>query len=590
MKKHILIFFLVLALCLSMIPTAGAVYAAQPSYTVIPTGIDATNVDILDNGYCGYKVIDGYEIPRKGIIAPSGKAVVTRDFGDDPIYMGVYGTTHAVGYGDTIIDLPIYLRHSADGTESWEDLPIYDTNGKLQDHVSDQIKRYARLGSIDAISISHAFWGDGYLTVSVDTADGNQAFAYILDLRKMEICFSMQTYDYGEEEGAEIYSVNEGLIAYEKTRTTYGDNGLDITITEAGWMDLSGKQMIAIDPDKYVRWEEFSGGRAAVLQDSPRGYGYVDKTGKLVIPCEYDNGGLFMDGYAAVSKYVQNAGVRFGYIDTSGKTVIPFQYEDANGYGEGLFTVAIQTMKHPDDMFYSTVYGMVDKNNTTVVPFEYDAITPVKNGAAYAIKDGKVFVLKFAEPSPVDPNDISNIFTDVPVNAWYAGYLQKAYDNKIVGGTSADKYSPTAQLTHAQIMVMVAQLHSKQKGDNYSFAAHQKAGAAWYQTYEDYCVAEGIIPEAAFTDPGLFKGQENKPVKRGQMAFYFAHTLTDDSYKDKQKVSLSDIDGHVFAPEIERLAKANIVGGYSDGTFKPGNLVTRAEASVFLANILDAME
>ena len=131
-------------------------------------------------------------------------------------------------------------------------------------------------------------------------------------------------------------------------------------------------------------------------------------------------------------------------------------------------------MKHPDDMFYSTVYGMVDKNNTTVVPFEYDAITPVKNGAAYAIKDGKVFVLKFAEPSPVDPNDISNIFTDVPDNAWYAGYLQKAYDNKIVGGTSADKYSPSAQLTHAQIMVMVAQLHSKQKGDNYDFAAHQK--------------------------------------------------------------------------------------------------------------------
>ena len=77
MKKHILIFCLALALCLSMIPAAGAVYAA-PSYTVIATGIEATDVDILDNGYCGYIVYDGYEIPRKGIIAPSGKAIVTR--------------------------------------------------------------------------------------------------------------------------------------------------------------------------------------------------------------------------------------------------------------------------------------------------------------------------------------------------------------------------------------------------------------------------------------------------------------------------------------------------------------------------------
>ena len=102
MKKHILIFCLALALCLSMIPAAGAVYAA-PSYTVIATGIEATDVDILDNGYCGYIVYDGYEIPRKGIIAPSGKAIVTRDFGDDPIYMGVYGATNAVKDGKVFV-------------------------------------------------------------------------------------------------------------------------------------------------------------------------------------------------------------------------------------------------------------------------------------------------------------------------------------------------------------------------------------------------------------------------------------------------------------------------------------------------------
>ncbi|MBQ2084473.1 MAG: S-layer homology domain-containing protein, partial [Firmicutes bacterium] len=32
-----------------------------------------------------------------------------------------------------------------------------------------------------------------------------------------------------------------------------------------------------------------------------------------------------------------------------------------------------------------------------------------------------------------------------------------------------------------------------------------------------------------------------------------------------------------------------IVGGYTDGTYRPENLVTRAEASVFVHNILNAI-
>ena len=74
------------------------------------------------------------------------------------------------------------------------------------------------------------------------------------------------------------------------------------------------------------------------------------------------------------------------------------------------------------------------------------------------------------------------------------------------------------------------------------------------------------------------------------MAFYFAHALTEDAYLDKKAAALSDIGGHVFAADIEKLAKANIVGGYKDGTFRPAALVTRAEASVFVSNILDAIE
>ena len=78
------------------------------------------------------------------------------------------------------------------------------------------------------------------------------------------------------------------------------------------------------------------------------------------------------------------------------------------------------------------------------------------------------------------------------------------------------------------------------------------------------------------------------------MAYYFAHTLRDDYYLDKSDVSLSDIATEEYGGDILKLAKADIVTGYEvKGTtvreFRPSNLVTRAEAAVFICNILGAI-
>ena len=178
---------------------------------------------------------------------------------------------------------------------------------------------------------------------------------------------------------------------------------------------------------------------------------------------------------------------------------------------------------------------------------------------------------------------VSYIFKDVNAGAWYEKFLQNAYDNGIVGGTSADTYTPNGQLNHGQIMVMAANLHSKQTGDNYDFQANKKAGEAWYQVFEDYCKAEGIID-------GRFDGMETQNVSRDQMAYYFAHTLEVRYSTEKKTAEFNDVSGNPYEEDILTLAKADIVGGKGDGKYDPGALVTRAEASVFVSNILDAME
>ncbi len=179
-------------------------------------------------------------------------------------------------------------------------------------------------------------------------------------------------------------------------------------------------------------------------------------------------------------------------------------------------------------------------------------------------------------------DQVSYIFRDVSSGDWYGKYLQKAYDKGIVNGTSADLYSPGGQLSHGQIMVMAANLHSLQKGDHYDFQANKKDGDAWYQVFEDYCKAEGIID-------GRFDGRETENVSRGEMAYYFAHTLEVRYYTEKKEASFSDVSGDPNEEDILTLAKADIVGGKGEGKYAPAAPVTRAEASVFVSNIIDAI-
>ena len=134
-------------------------------------------------------------------------------------------------------------------------------------------------------------------------------------------------------------------------------------------------------------------------------------------------------------------------------------------------------------------------------------------------------------------------------------------------------------------MVMVTNLHALQKGEKFTPAPNPTAH--WADAYKDYCKSEGIID-------GRFDASLDLAVTREEMAYYFANTLPGSYYKNKLDVTFADMAESAYQDEIYRLAKADIVGGYKvEGLdvkeFRPGNLVTRAEAAVFISNILAAI-
>ncbi len=74
------------------------------------------------------------------------------------------------------------------------------------------------------------------------------------------------------------------------------------------------------------------------------------------------------------------------------------------------------------------------------------------------------------------------------------------------------------------------------------------------------------------------------PVTRGQMASFLVRAL--DSLPATSMDWFSDDDGSPHEANINVIAAAGVTLGYADGTFRPENLVTRAEMASFLARSL----
>lgn len=89
---------------------------------------------------------------------------------------------------------------------------------------------------------------------------------------------------------------------------------------------------------------------------------------------------------------------------------------------------------------------------------------------------------------------------------------------------------------------------------------------------------------------GIIKGYEdgsfrpNRNITRAEFAAIAARFLSDEV---NLPVSFSDISGHWAENEINRAVKAGWIKGYTDGAFRPDQPITRAEAVTLINRMLD---
>ena len=173
------------------------------------------------------------------------------------------------------------------------------------------------------------------------------------------------------------------------------------------------------------------------------------------------------------------------------------------------------------------------------------------------------------------------MFSDVNENQWY-GYTQQkviasAYEYGLMQG-SGNTFNPTGNMTIAEAVTIAARVHHIYNGGNGEFTQ----GSPWYQVYVDYCIGKGIVNAGTFSD-------YNKAATRAEMAYIFSRALPETEFSSQNTVNaLPDVTSSTpYYSAIITLYKAGVVAGSdTQGTYNPGNNITRAEAAAIISRVI----
>lgn len=197
---------------------------------------------------------------------------------------------------------------------------------------------------------------------------------------------------------------------------------------------------------------------------------------------------------------------------------------------------------------------------------------------------------------------------------WAEAVINRLADGGVVSGISAGEFAPENTVTRAQYLKMIMNAVGISEEPCSTDMCLDAAKGEWYCGYLNSALRKGLIPDEMITDykaeivqnaegteasivySGKFNA--NQPINREEMAFitvsmyqYILNAKTmqsmvepsNISFTDKEEISLWTVSG------VELAAANGIITGMDDGSFKPKETATRAQAATIIGRVLDKM-
>lgn len=172
-------------------------------------------------------------------------------------------------------------------------------------------------------------------------------------------------------------------------------------------------------------------------------------------------------------------------------------------------------------------------------------------------------------------------FNDLQYSKWAEDGIEYMAKRGTVAGYGDGKFKPAGLVTRAQaVTFLVRELYPE-----------QLEKPAEGMTYSDVPKTHAFTKEIAIASKnGLASGfpdgsfRPDAPLSRAETAAFLtrAYSLSEG----KQTANWSDTESHWAAAPILVMSSNGLVGGYSDGTYRPNQTVTRAEYAVFMSRLI----
>lgn len=226
-------------------------------------------------------------------------------------------------------------------------------------------------------------------------------------------------------------------------------------------------------------------------------------------------------------------------VDDGGKWIAPI---DPAHEGDVIEVIQIEVGKKPSDPAYVTVGGR-------------SIIVPGHDDGGHWWFGGGSFKPVETEEQVIDKTEHG---------------IHMAY----IFGYKDHTFRCEGKITRAEAASMIAHIAKLDLSDN-SKPDFKDTPSSWYNAAINAMVKKNLM----FADKnGNFR--PNEPITRGE----FARAIQFIDKENKKEAPFMDIKGHEFEEAINQAYSNGRIAGYPDGTFKPDESITRAEAVTILNN------
>lgn len=181
-------------------------------------------------------------------------------------------------------------------------------------------------------------------------------------------------------------------------------------------------------------------------------------------------------------------------------------------------------------------------------------------------------------------------FADVPSGRWYCTWVTKAAQQGWVSGIGGGKFNPEGTVTYAQFSLMLSKALYK------SDINAQPAGAQWWIAGCEVADRHGLFKGTDMVRRSNWDAVANTPIEREQMAQMMYNALVDSKVKlpsyDEYSEAALGINDIMDVDNYDAVASCYAVGllsGNGNGFFAPRDNMTRAQATVVLCRMYDAV-